>query len=70
MSITEQIAMLESEKHMCIQQFDQQITALRMQKHDACAPEPDEVVLPSGRRLIKSGGRTLSQIIMDDRGSY
>lgn len=73
MSIDEQIAILESEKRAVLKQFEKQINALCLQKQSAAtrdSPHPEELVLPSGRRLIQSKGRTLSQIIIEDRGSY
>ena len=73
MSVTEQIAALEQDKLACMQQFDEQIMALKLQQFESAngsASDAEEVVLPNGRRLIRSRGRSLSQIIIEDRGSY
>ena len=64
MSIEEQIAQLQNEQSTNFQQYERRITDLLQQ-----ASHPDrDLILPSGRRLIRSTGRSLSQVILEERG--
>lgn len=69
MSLDEQIAHLEARKRTTLEDYDRQIHTLWQEKQQAEDLDTDSV-LPSGRHLIRSQGRTLSQVILEDRGSY
>ena len=64
MSIEEQIAQLQMEQSATFQQYERRILVLWQQ-----SSHPDrDLTLPSGRSLIRSTGRPLSRVILEERG--
>ena len=70
MSITEQIAVLESEKQSILHDYDVRIQALR--RSDAASHQPDEEappIYPGSRfRPVPNTGMPASEMILRDRG--
>ena len=72
MSYDEQIEQLEAEKRTCMERYDKQINDLWIQKQEAEDPDhkAGDIIEMHGRKVMVWRGKPLSQIIMEDRGSY
>ncbi len=72
MSYDEQIQQLESEKRACMERYDKQINDLWIQKQEAEDPgyKTGDIKYINGRPVMVLRGKPLSQMIIEDRGSY